>query len=100
MPVFVILQPAKVATPLALVITVVDVQEKPTDGLPVSTTESPDRGLPKASTTDTDGCTAKLTPATVVADGCVENDAVAAGAADTVTSELVTDRALVVPTRL
>ena len=77
-----ILQAAKVATPLALVVAVVvGVQEKP--GLPVtvSTTESPERGLPNASTTVTDGCCAKLTPARVgPGDGCVENVAVAAAA--------------------
>ena len=81
MPVFVILQPAKVATPLALAVTDVDVQEKPTDGLPVteSTTEAPDTKLPPASVPVTAGCDANATPATVVADGWVENANVATG---------------------
>ena len=79
----VILQPAKVARPLAFEVAVVLVHEKPIDGLPVtlSTTESPLRPLPNASVTVTTGCVVNATPAVAGLDGCVENVAVATAAA-------------------
>ena len=95
-PALVILQPAKVATPLALDVTAVLVHDKPTDGLPVteSTTESPLTRLPPASFTVTAGWAANATPAVVVGDGCVENVRVAAGPVVTVTALLI---AVIVP---
>ena len=85
-------QPAKVALPVASAVTVVLVHENPIDGLPVteSTTESPLRPLPNASATVTTGCVVHATPAGAVLAGWVENVAVAAAAAVIVTEPLAT----------